>query len=108
MELAFSTKALRAVCESDERAVRELGVECANVLKRRLADLRAAANATDLVAGNPRQAPRSKEELMLDLVEGCAVVLAANHTTVPRLGSGAIDWSNVSRIKLLRIERPNA
>ena len=104
----FQPKRCAPCARAIERAVRELGVECANVLKRRLADLRAAANATDLVAGNPRQAPRSKEELMLDLVDGCAVVLAANHTTVPRLGSGAIDWSNVSRIKLLRIERPNA
>ena len=49
MELAFSTKALRAVCESEERAVRELGVDLASILKRRLADLRAAGNATDLV-----------------------------------------------------------
>jgi hypothetical protein len=107
LELAFSTKALRAVCESEERAVRRLGVDCANVLKRRLADLRAAANASDLVAGNPRRAPGPKEELMLDLADGYAVILAVNHATVPRLDSGVIDWSSVSRIKLLRIEKDN-
>jgi hypothetical protein len=72
-----------------------------------LADLRAAANLTDLVACNPKQARRPKEELMLDLADGYSVVLAANHATVPRLRSGDIDWSNVSRIKLLRIEKHN-
>jgi hypothetical protein len=107
LELAFSTKALRAVCETEDRAVRELGADCANVLKRRLADLRAAANASELVAGNPRPGRRSKDELMLDLAAGCAVILAVNHVTVPRLDSGAIDWSNVSRVKLLRIEKHN-
>ena len=107
MELAFSTKALRAVCESEERAVRELGVDLASILKRRLADLRAAGNATDLVAGNPRPAPHSKEELMLDLSDGLTVFLAANHAAIPRRRSGDIDWSNVSRLKLLRIEKHN-
>jgi len=107
LELAFSTKALRAVCESEERALREFGVELASILKRRLADLRAAANATDLVAGNPRPAPHSKEELMLDLADGLTVFLAANHAAIPRLRSGNIDWSNVSRVKLLRIEKHN-
>jgi hypothetical protein len=105
LELAFSTKALRAVCESEERAVRELGVDLASVLKRRLADLRAAANATDLVAGNPRPARHSKGELVLDLADGFAVFLTANHAAIPRLRSGDIDWSNVSRVKLLRIEK---
>lgn len=107
MELAFSTKALRAVCESEERALRELGVDLASILKRRLADLRAAANATDLVAGNPKPAPDSKEELMLDLADGFTVFLTANHAAIPRLRSGHIDWSNVSRVKLLRIEKHN-
>lgn len=107
MELAFSTKALRAVCESEERAVRELGVDLASVLKRRLADVRAAGNATDLVVGNPRPAPHSKEVLMLDLADGRTVSLAANHAAIPRLCSGDIDWSNVSRVRLLSIEKHN-
>ena len=107
MELAFSTKALRAVCENEERAVRELGAESANALKRRLGDLRAADNVTDLIAGNPRPASSSNEHLMLDLEEGSAIILSVNHTTVPRLRSGAIDWSNVSRVKVLRIEKAN-
>ena len=107
MELAFSTQALRALCESEERAVRELGVDLASILKRRLADLRAASNATDLVAGTPRPALHSKDELMLDLADGLTVFLAANHAAIPRLRSGDIDWSRVSRVKLLRIEKHN-
>lgn len=87
--------------------MRELGAESANALKRRLGDLRAADNVTDLIAGNPRPAASSKEDLMMDLEKGSAIILSVNHATVPRLRSGAIDWSNVSRVKVLRIEKDN-
>jgi hypothetical protein len=107
LQLAFSTQALRDVCENEERAVRELGRECANALKARLADIRAAENVSDLVAGHPRRVPSSKDQLMLDLAKGCTAVLAVNHATIPRLASGVVDWANVSRIKLLRIEKHN-
>lgn len=107
MELAFSTKALRAVCESEERAQGELGVDLAGILKRRLADLRAAPDVTDLVAGNPRPALHSKKELMIDLADGFTVFLTANHAANPRLRSGDVDWSKVSRVRLLRIEKHN-
>ena len=54
MEIAFNTKSLRAICESEAKAKRELGPSVAGILKHRLADLQAAKSANDLVAGQPR------------------------------------------------------
>ncbi len=55
MELAFETKSLREICESPIRAKRALGESVAEMLKRRLADLRAATCIGDLIAGRPQQ-----------------------------------------------------
>lgn len=104
MEFAFSTKAFRAVCENEETATRKLGAERADGLRRRLADMRAATNVGELVAGRPRPAADSTNRFHVDIADGVRLVLSANHATVPRVNSGRVDWSNVSRVKLLRIE----
>jgi hypothetical protein len=48
LELAFETKLLREICESEQKARQELGIKVAEALKRRLADLRAATSVEDL------------------------------------------------------------
>jgi hypothetical protein len=107
LELAFSTKALRTVCENDAAAARALGANRASILRRRLADLRAARSVSDLVVGDPRQTTGSKDNLEVEVGAGARLVLCANHSVIPRLESGNVDWSIVSRIKLLRIESDN-
>lgn len=107
LELAFSTKALRTLCENEAAATQALGAERAEGLKRRLADLRAAYHAGELVAGRPRQAADSKDHLEVDISDGSSLVLCSNHSTTPRLDSGGVDWSNVTRVKALRIEADN-
>ena len=94
---------LRNVCESDQKAKQKLGRTVAEQLKRRVADLRAAATIEDLVAAPPHALDGSAN-LALNLCDGWRVVFAANHTRVPTVGSGAIDWSAVSRIRIVRIE----
>jgi hypothetical protein len=107
LELAFATKALRTLCENEAAATHELGTERANGLKRRLADLRAAENAGELVAGRPRQASDSNNRLKIDISDTSCLVLSSNHATIPRLDSGGVDWPNVTRVKVLRIEANN-
>lgn len=107
LELAFSTKALRMLCESEAAATQKLGAERAESLKRRVADLRAAHHAGEVVAGRPRQAADSRDHLEIDISAGSSVVLSSNHATTPRLDSGGVDWSNVTRVKVLRIETDN-
>jgi plasmid maintenance system killer protein len=109
LELSFATKSLRLLCESEASATRELGASVAQKLRRRVADLRAATSVKDLVAGRPHQlAGAHRQHVSVDLCEDSSIVFSPNHRTIPTLASGGVDWSKVTRVKVLRIERNDA
>jgi proteic killer suppression protein len=109
LELAFANKSLRQLCESKAKANRDFGVKMADGLRRRVADLRAATCVSDLVIGTPRELEGDRQEqIALDLDDGFRLIFCANHNAVPELESGGIDWSKVSRVKILCIESGNA
>lgn len=104
MDIAFESKELRSICEHVSTAADELGVEAAETLRRRLADLRAATSVDDLVIGNPHAVESGGTNYYtIDLCQGCQVVLKANHPENPLTDSGQIDWAKVSRIKVTHI-----
>lgn len=105
MELAFESKSLRTICESEARAKREFGPTVAEVLKHRLADLRAATSVNDLVAGRPRASRGADHQhIVVDLCNGYRIILGPNHPKNPMTETGRLDWARVSRIKVLRID----
>ena len=105
LELAFANKSIRQLCESEANAERDLGVGMAEKLRGRLADLRAAPCVSDLVVGRPREVEAVPyRHFAVDLGEGFQIVFCANHNTIPKLESGAVDWSTVTRIKIIGIE----
>jgi len=106
VELAFETKSVRRLCESRVQADRQLGAAVAEKLRRRLSDLRAATSVKDLVAGKPRTLARGPQPLLaVKLGEGARLLFRPNHTVMPVLASGEADWSSVTRVKIVRIER---
>lgn len=105
LEIAFAEKSDRQLCENEAIAVRKLGAKLADKLKRRLADLRAATSVKDIVAGKPQVL--HKHQIAVELCDGYCLFFCANHNTNPLLESDEIDWSRVSRIKILRIENPD-
>lgn len=109
MEIAFESKQLREICERESKAKREFGNKVAEGLKRRLADLRAADSMADVAAGNAREVTADAGPVMvIDLCDGYAIIFHANHLKNPLNDSGAVDWSCVSRIKVLRVEKSHA
>lgn len=109
LKLAFHTKSIRQLCESQRYADRQLGLELARILRSRLADLRAAACVSDIVVGCPREVERvPHRHFAVDLTDGVRLVLCANHMVIPVLGDGSVDWSNVSRVKILGLEDNHA
>ena len=105
MVLAFDSKLLRAVCEQAAEAYCRFGPTVAKILHHRLADLRAATVAKDLVAGRPRVLKcTGGQKMAVALCEGHRIVFSANHPSNPKLETGDMDWANVSRIKILDIE----
>lgn len=108
LELAFDSKFLRNICESGDHARSELGPKVAEILKHRLADLRAATSINDIVVGKPRLIENTEYQYMaIDLCDGHQMVFSANHLNNPLAESGKLDWSKVRRIKILRIGREN-
>jgi proteic killer suppression protein len=102
---AFSTKALRSLCECQARAERELGFKVAKKLRERIADIRAAENVTDLVAGRPREIEGGRlPNYSINLADGYRIVLCPNHNEIPLTKSRRIDWSKVSRVRIHKIE----
>lgn len=77
----------------------------AEILKRRLADLRAATSIEDLLAGQPRELDGSDgQHMVIDLRDGYRIIFCANHPKNPITENGDLDWAKVSRVKILQIE----
>jgi hypothetical protein len=110
LELAFSTQELRALCETETAAERRLGAIGSAALRNRLADLRAASNVAELLelAGSRRRNGPAKDQLTIDLADGVVLVFGPNQVKTPRTTSRGVDWSQVSRVKILRVGRNDA
>jgi len=74
-------------------------------LRDRLADLRAASQLTDLLVGSPTvmQGLQGKR-VTIGLAGACRLIVEANHLKLPTDPSGSVDWSRVTRIKIVNIE----
>jgi hypothetical protein len=101
LELAFETKALRDICGSEKKAKQELGAVVAAHLKRRLADLQAAKTIDELPVAKPK---KNSKNYVIALSSDYQLVATVGHADAPTLPSGKVDWANVTRLKLLRIE----
>lgn len=105
MEISFETKELRNICEQLDSPPADL--ECvADLLKVRLADLRALRNVSEIEPFWPNIEPDSGNYTM-ELGNGFTLTLAAVSSARKFAGNVGVDWSKVSRIKLIRISRSN-
>ncbi len=105
LELAFEDEQLRAMCTTRGRALAVHGPEIAQELKKRLADIRAAETASDLLVGIRFVGDGECAAIWVTLGGGFELVLVANHVQNPTKGSGKIDWDNVTRVKVSQISR---
>lgn len=101
MELAFSRKFLRDLCEDPRNALETFGPSISSSLRRRLADLRAADSVSNLVVGlvKPPVGAR-RRSFMISLDDIVQIHLCVNHVKCPMLDSGEVDWSRVNRVMI--------
>jgi hypothetical protein len=93
------------MCLNDTVMKQQLGVELSAQLQIRLADLAAVDYVSELLAGKPRELHGDRSDQMsLCLAENTYLIFKCGHTKPRTLDSGQVDWSNVSRIKILGIE----
>jgi proteic killer suppression protein len=104
MEISFKTKQLQKLCEQSSLAQRKLGTQMAKKLSKRLADLKAASVVTDLIAGRPHPLEGNRAgQFALDLVQPQRLVFIADNQPIPIDEDGSIDWSQVTRVRIIEI-----
>jgi hypothetical protein len=105
MEIAFRTKALRTVCLSKESMDKRYGAEGGALLRRRLADIRAAECLGEVPLLTMSPVCNSPDgEVAIVVGAGLILVVRANHQSAPKLKGGGVDWARVDRILIQRIE----
>lgn len=107
IQLAFQNENLRKVCESTISAKRKFGGIAGPSLHARLADLKAADSPVELVElGFAVFDQQAKDGIVIHLEDNYRLHAVANHKPPP--GSpGKLDWTQVTRLKILSIERAN-
>ncbi len=99
MEITFQTSTLQKICENPKIATRHLGPDNATKLQRRLDDILAAENVTDLIAGKPHPLRRDREgKLSISLAGGTRLIIKPNHDPVPSKCDGSVDWKAVTAV----------
>jgi hypothetical protein len=102
LELAFETKALRDICESEAIAKRRLGAKVAAALWRRLSDF-GSIDSFDELPFAPLK--KNTNTVIFDLPDDWQLTVTGGHGDNPKLASGKTDWTKVTRLKIIRIEK---
>lgn len=105
--MAFNSKELRVLCEDEDTAMARLGALVSPKLHARLADMDAARNVFELVAGNPSVVENDAEKYRIDIVEGWQIIFCSNHVNAPVNAENLINWSQVNRVKILELKNSN-
>jgi hypothetical protein len=105
MELAFRTRKLRKLCQDHDDAVEAIGEAAADVLRTRLADLRAVTYLSDLPAGRPEILDDDPPRLRFLLRDGWALLASVSHQVTPRTPQGDLDMTRVRRALVQEVTR---
>ncbi len=104
MYITFQSKKLRALCESMHNANENLGEKLASKLRARLSDITVADNILTLPVGSPEVCFEEGEEcITITLLGDKKMGFVCGNTIQPKNQDNTIDWSQVSRIRLVFI-----
>jgi hypothetical protein len=107
LNIAFHTKALRGLSESQTLASRKLGRDVAAAFHARLADLEVARNPEELPLGFiPSE--ESPIGFVLPLLDHYFAIFESNHSSDREAAPATkIEWSRVNRVKLMAVVKRN-
>ena len=104
MEITYANRELEKLCNRTNHAIRKLGDKGAKKLQSRLADIEAAQNVTELIAGSPHPLKGGREgDFSLRLQGAQRLVFRPEHSPFPRLEDRGIDWKNVTAVQIVEI-----
>ena len=108
MDIDYKTTKLKKLCLSSNEAHKKLGPNSSKKLLTRLADIDAASNISELIAGRPHPYTGDKTGLFsLDLHGGDRLLFEPLKKPPPTKDDGGIDWSNVESIFIVFIGDPH-
>ena len=104
MDVDFATGDLAKLCNNARHADRKLGAMSARKLRSRLADIEAARNVAELVAGRPHPLKGNRVgDFSVRLHGGHRLVFRPDHDPPPKLEGGGIDWRSVTAVRIVQI-----
>ncbi len=106
MELHFKDKDIEELCNIQKTSVRRLGSICAKILRRRLDNLRAAANLAVMrpLPGHCHELIGDRKgQLSLDLEQPLRLLFEAVGENIHREDT-SLDWALVKSVRILGIE----
>lgn len=114
LDIYYESNSLKRLFEKERKLQQTCGKERADLVKRRLYELHAAACLEDLrYLPGPRlhQHTRSKGQkkavFSVDLDHPYRLLFEAGHDPEPALPGGGVDWTRVTRIIITGIEDPH-
>lgn len=100
MEISFASRTLRALCEDPSSS---FAAHTADALRDRLADVRAADAAADLIVAATLRSDPPPPQVVIDLSDDAAIVCHVGHAYLPVTASGSVAWERVRRLKVMSV-----
>ena len=101
MEIGFSNKKIKELCENRAKATKKLGADCAKKLSTRLSELELRLMLANSLQATPILLSEIRAgEFALDLSGGYRITFSPNHEPCPTLPDGGIDWAKVTIISI--------
>jgi len=108
LDVDYKTAKLKKLCLISKEADKKLGPNSGKKLRTRLADIEAASNVSELIAGRPHPYTGDKAgQFSLDLHGGHRLLFESLKEPPPTKNDGGIDWSKVESIFIVLIGDPH-
>lgn len=101
MEISFASRSLRSLCEDPSSS--PFPAPTVDALRDRLADVRAADSAADLIVAVTLQSSPPPPRLVIELSDVHAIICQVGHARLPVSASGDVRWDRVRRIKIMSV-----
>jgi toxin HigB-1 len=107
VEITFISRKLQKVCNSEKEMRARFGKPLAERLQQRLAELNAAETLEGirrlLSARCHELSQNRKGQLAVDVVHPKRLIFEPDHNPVPHKPDNGLDWSHVTRIRVIEI-----
>jgi toxin HigB-1 len=104
VEIHFKNKKLQELCQTTRQMKKKWGNELSQKLMARLADLDAASNVSELIAGRPHPLDYDRKgQFAIDLNNMMRLIFEPANDPIPKCSDGTVDWKKVTVIRIICI-----